>query len=320
MPPGPGPLSPAQTRLGVNPVLTSLVRGFDNEEQAFDKLFPIINVPARAGTIVEFDPEAFRKTDTRRAPGARRERKSSGYGKKLYACTQRALDGTVPVEDLEEAAAVPGIDMQRAEVMTTMEMMSLQIEVEAAELATNSANYPAGHHIALNGNARWDNDASKPNKAIAVGRQKIRQGIGRRPNVLVLGYSVFEALCNHKEILDRVRYTETLKRDGTPSVDEMNLAAYFKVEKVVVGAMMSGEAGDFEDVWGKHAILAYSDSGSTTKRTPSFGYTYRREGYPIARSGWLDETCDTWVYPVTSEDTPVIVGNAAGYLLSSVVA
>ena len=315
----PGPMSPAETRLGVNPILTTLIRGFENEVQAFDKLFPIVPVPARAGTIVEFDPEAFRKLDTRRAPGAARAKKASRYGEKLYAVVQRALDGTVPVEDLEEANAVPGIDLAREEVMTTMEQISLQIEVEAAELATASANYPAGHHVALNGAARWDHEDSDPAAAIATGVQKIRQGIGRQPNLLVLGYPVYRALVRHKDIIDGVRYTEPLKEDATPRINAMKLASYFEVKEVVVGAVMTGEKGDFEDVWGKNAILAYSDAGSSSRRSPSFGYTYRRMGYPIARQGWLDATCDTWRYPVTTEDTPVIVGNAAGYLLSSVV-
>ena len=317
----PGPLNPSQARGGVEPILTEVARGYKNEERVFDQLFPIVNVPARAGRIIEFQPEDYTKMDTRRAPGANREKASSGYGHASYACVQRALDGTVPIETLEEAAAVPGINMQRVEVMATMDKMSLQIEVAAAELATTAANYANGHHVALAGNSRWDNDASKPNKAVATAIQAIRQGIGRRPNVLVLGYPVYQALCNHKDILDRIRYTEGLKQDGQPSVNEMTLAAYFKVAKVVVGAAMTGEVGDFEDAWGKNAVLAFSDvSPLASMGSPSFGYTYRLRGYPIARPGWLDQTCDTWRYPVTSEDTPVITGNAAGYLFSTAVA
>lgn len=318
MPPS-GPLGGEAARVA-DPVLTTVARGFENKSRVYPYLFPIVEVPQRAGKVVVFDAYDFVKLNTVRAPGANRARGEYRYGSQNYACVQRALDGVLPREDLEEAAAGPGIDMQRVNVMATMNIIDLQVEVAAAELATDSSNYSAGHHTALAGNARWDNDASKPNKAVETACQEIREGIGQKPNILVLGAKVFGALKNHKDVLDSVRPTEGLKADGSPTINEAKLASYFDVERVVVGAAMTGEPGAFVDAWGKHAILAYSDVTPLASRgSPSFGYTYRLRGYPIASPGWYNRDVDSWIYPVTTEDTSVIAGAAGAHLWSSVV-
>lgn len=315
----PGPLSTAQARV-VDPILTSVARGYPNEDRVFPSLFPVVPVPARGGQIIEFNAEDFTKIDTIRAPGAERARASSGYAGKEYACVQRALNGVVSREQLEEAIAVPGINMQSVEIQKTMSIITLQIERAAADLATNSANYSASHHQALAGSARWDHEDSTPNKAVETACQKIRQGIGKKPNVLVLGPSVFGALRNHKSVLDQIIPTQGLKEGAMPLVNEAKLAAYFDVESVVVGYAMTGKPGAFVDVWGKNAVLAFSNvTPLAAMGSPSFGYTYRLNGYPVAEPGWLNPRIDSWEYPVTTEDTPVIAGKDAGYLFSTVV-
>lgn len=315
----PGPLSGTQARV-IDPVLTTVAQGFPSQDLVFPSLLPVVTVAARGGKIIKFNAEDFAKVETVRAPGATRARASSGYGDEDYACVQRALNGVVPREIVEEAAAVPGINMQSLEVQKTMSIISLQIEREAATLATTAANYSASHHEALAGNAQWDHANSKPNKAVETACQKIRQGIGRKPNVLVLGPKVFGALRNHQDVLDQIVPTEGLREGAMPLVNEAKLAAYFDVERVVVGYAMTGEPGNFADVWGKNAVLAFSDITSLAAMgSPSFGYTYRLMGYPVAEPGWFNREIDSWEYPVTSEDTPVIVGKDAGFLFSTAV-
>lgn len=315
----PGALNLQQARV-VDPVLSTVARGYRNAVRAWPDLFPPVEVLARGGKMIEFNPDDFTKVETIRAHGAVIERAEFGYAGKDYACVQRALAGVVPRERVEEAAAVPGINMQSVTVQQTMNVLDLQIEVAAANLATTASNYPSGHTLGLTGNKRWDNDASTPNKAIANGVQKIRQGIGQQPNVLILGYPVFNALQHHEDVIDRIKYTESLRQGGEPIINAEKLASYFGVAKVIVGAAMTGEAGDFSDAWGKNAVLAYSNvTPLASMGSPSFGYTYRLQGYPMVEPGWFDENTKSWVYPITTEDTPAIVGGAAGYLLTAVV-
>ena len=304
----------------VDAPLTAVAKGYRQTEAVRHKLFPRVPVIARGGKIIAFNADDFNKYDTQRAPGANRARAEFGYGSENYAIVQRALDAVVPREQVEEAAAVPGIDLQMVHVNKAMSIIEMQVEREAATLATTAANYSNSHHLALAQNKRWDQANTKPNKEVETARQKIRQGIGMKPNLLVLGPDVFGALCRHDDVLNAIRPTEGLKEDGAPTVNEAKLASYFDVDEVVVGYAMTGKPGDFEDAWGKNAILAFTRPESLANMgTPAFGYSYNLTGYPIVEAGWFDKNVDSWVYPVTAEETPVISAKDAGFLFSTVV-
>jgi len=109
----------ATTRV-IDPIITTVARGYRNAMFAWPLLFPIATVQQRGGKILAFGTEDFVKRDLERAPGARRERLNVGYKGEDYALTQRALDGVLPKERLEEAEAVPGIALGRLTARKTM--------------------------------------------------------------------------------------------------------------------------------------------------------------------------------------------------------
>ena len=313
------PMTTSAARV-VDPVLSTAARGYRNQMHAWNYLFPVVRVMQRGGKVIEFRAEHFQEIGLERAPGADRPQINVGYSSRDFALVQRALDGKVPNEILQDAAAVPGIDYGMTAVRRVMEVVSLQIELRAAALATAAAIYAASNKAALAGDARWDNDASTPAKAVEDAKEAVAQGIGMEPNVLVLGQPVSRALQNHPEVIDRIKHTEGLGEDAMPQVNERKLAAYFGVEMVVVARARKGVPGDFQPIWGKNAVLAYSDlTPLASQGSPSYGYTYRLEGYPVTEPGYFDRSCDSWLYPTTTEDTPEVVGADAGYLFQTVV-
>ena len=105
-----------------------------------------------------------------------------------------------------------------------------------------------------------------------------------------------------------------------PTVNSQKLASYFDVDMVIPARARSGVPGAFTPIWGKNAVLGFSDvSPLASQGSPSFGYAYRLEGYPISNPGWYDNKCDSWLYPTTTYDTPEIVGKDAGFLFQTVV-
>ena len=83
------------------------------------------------------------------------------------------------------------------------------------------------------------------------------------------------------------------------------LASYFNVDQVIAARARVGEPGAFKPIWGKNAVLAYSDvTPLASMGSPSFAYCYRLEGYPVSNPGWYDNKCDSWLYPTTTYDTP----------------
>lgn len=129
-----------------------------------------MSVAQRGGKVVEFGAEDFLELGIDRAPGADRAQIHFGHSSQSYAITQRALDGKVPREVLEEASAVPGIDYSRAAIQKTMEAVSLQVEIAAASLATKAANYEADHKSDLVAAAQWSHADSTPAKAVETAK------------------------------------------------------------------------------------------------------------------------------------------------------
>lgn len=308
-------MTTSQARV-IDPVLTQVAQGYQNAQVVYPALFPIVPVGARGGKIIAFGREDFRLYNTGRTPGANTRRVNYGYQGASYALEQHALEGQVPFELLQDANAVPGIDMARVAVNKTQNIVDLAAEKAAADLATNPANYAAGNKVTLSGTSQWSDHAnSDPVNDVETAKEAVRAKIGRRPNTMVIAAAVESQLRQHPKIIDRIKYTG---RDvPTPEL----LASLFGLNRVVVGdAVYEDASGNLVDCWGTSVVLAYTETGGLADMgLPSYGYTYRLRGYPIVETTYQDRNAKSWIYPVTDERAPVIAGADAGYLISGAV-
>lgn len=307
-------MTPGQARV-IDPILTTAAQGYQNNQMIGTALFPIVPVDQRGGKIITFGKEDFMLYNTGRSPGANTKRVSYGYAGDPYALEQHALEGQVPMEYMQDANAVPGIDAGRMAVMKTQNIIALSTEKQQADLATNASNYAASNKATLSGTDQWDNDASKPSSAVSDAIDTVRSKVGKRANTVILGPEVFSALKNHPAIIDRIKHT------GRDVVTAELLASLWDVRRVLVGdAVYASDAGEFSDVWGKSVIVAYTEVGSLQDMgLPSYGYTYQLRGFPIVEETYYDKPAKSWIYPVTDERKPVIAGALAGFLFSAVV-
>lgn len=301
----------------VDPVLTTVAQGYRNAEFIGIKLFPYVPVNQRGGKIITFGKEDFALYATGRAPGASTKRVQYGYAGNPYALEQHSLEGMVPFELMQEAEAVPGIDLGRGAVTKTQNIISLRLEKAQADLATAAANYPVGNKTTLAGASQWSDygATSDPVGDIEAARDAVRAKIGKRPNTINLGAAVWSKLRNHPKVVDRIKYT------GRDSATPELLANLFGVKEVNVGDAIYDNNGNFADVWGKFVVVAYTETASLPEQgTPSYGYTYRLGGFPVVEQPYMDRNAKSWIYPVTDEVSPVIAGATAGYLISGAVA
>ena len=310
----------------VDPILSNVARGYRHAAHIWPILFPLVLVMQRAGKIITFGKESFRRYNAIRAPGSTRLRLNFGYEADDYLIQQIALDGQEPREHLQEAAAVPGIDVGHRASQGAMAAASLQIEYAASKLAATAGNYSAAHRIALVGSSQWSHADSNPADAVITRKELIAKDIGMEPNILVLGISVYRTLCSNEKVIDRIKHMTVIGKDDEAVVNEMTLAAYFKVPRVVVGVSRyyDDATEEFKAMWDNVAILAYSDVSSLAEAEgdmgkPSFGYAYRLRNFPEVQEPWFDKTCDSWIYPVTEETQPVIAGKDAGVIFTNVV-
>lgn len=310
--------TPAQARV-IDPILTAIARAAAMQSSPVaDILFPIVPVGARGGRVISFGNEDFRLISSARAPGANTKRVQFGYTSGAYFLTDYSLEGSVPIEILQEGLAVPTINHATVAITKVRNMMALEREKQCADLALNAALYGANNKLTLTSTDRWDQydqAASDPIADIQAAREAIRAQIGVRPNVLTLGPKVLTALRSHPKILDRLS-TSTDRSPATLA----QLQALLEIETVVEGGMIFHNGTAFVDVWGTYAHLAYTPPRSLAEMgSPSFGYTYQLEEYPVAEEQYYERNEKTWYFPVTDARQPVLAGASAGFLFTTAV-
>lgn len=307
----------SQARM-VDPVLTSAAKGYSNNALVGGTLFPTVAVSSRGGKVTQFGKEAFMLYATGRSPGQNTKRITFGYDGFSYALESHSLEGLLPIETMQEADAVPGIDMASTTVNGVQDIIALRLEKQRADVARDASKYAGTNKLTLSGTAQWSDysGVSDPIADVEKGKEAVRKRIGKRPNVGVMGAAVFSALKQHPKMIERTKYTG---RD-VPTVEL--LASFFDLQKIEVGdAIYADDAGNFADVWGKDFVLAYVEIGTVAERgKPSYGYTYQLAGYPLVEESYYERNVKSWVYPVTDEVAPVMVGADAGYLITNAVA
>lgn len=122
----------------------------------------------------------------------------------------------------------------------------------------------------------WSNPNSDPIGDIAKKATDIQETTGKRPNKLVIGQRVFDALKNHPDILDRIKYTQK----GIVTIDL--LAMLFEVDQILIaGAIKNsaakGQDADMEFIFGKNALLCYTTDRPSLKKATA-GYIFAWKG------------------------------------------
>lgn len=128
---------------------------------------------------------------------------------------------------------------------------------------------------------KWSDGNADPIKNVRDAKRSVRQSTGFEPNKLVLGRPVYDALVDHPDIIDRVKYGQTA---GAPAQANLQvLAQLFEVEQVLVmnaieNTAKEGATAAHNFIGGAKAMLCYA-APTPGLMTPSAGYTFSWTGY-----------------------------------------
>ncbi len=309
-------MTPTEARI-VDPILSTVAKGYQNNEMVASVLFPTVQVPLRGGKIIQFGKEAFMLYGSQRAPGENTKRIRFGYAGEPYSLSDFSLEGVVPIEVDQEASAGPGIDLGAGAVGDVSAIMALRLEKQSADIARNATSYGVNNKIVLAGTDQWSDPASDPIEDVEAAKEAVRSSTGKRPNTMVLGALVFAKLKNHPKIIERIKYT------GRDVATVELLASLFGLQRVTVGdAIFSNDEGTaFTDVWGRDVVIAYTNLATVQSGgLPSYGYTYQLNGYPLVEEAYFDRNAKSYIYPVTRAEAPVMASSSAGFLIQNAVA
>lgn len=295
----------------IEPILSEHARGYRQASLIGRMLFPLAPVGQYGGQVIEFDKSSFKLYNSRRGYGAATKRIKFGYQGKPYAIVPSALEAVVPRELMRDASQVPGINLGSRAVNTVLRSITLEHEYNCAQIARNAANYDANHKVAVA--KSWNDPTSDPVGDVEAGKEAIRQSIGVRPNTLEIPAMALSALKKHPDLLNRAAVTNI----KVVNIDLLKVV--FEIENIIIGdGVVAGEDDSFGDIWGEDVVLAYVSAGSdadANAEEPSYGYTYLIEGHPLVEVPYYDNNAKSWVYGVSYDNSPVLSGMTAGFLI-----
>lgn len=129
---------------------------------------------------------------------------------------------------------------------------------------------------------QWNDANSTPIENVRAAKTAVLQLTGVEPNTLIMGQQVFDALIDHPDIVDRVKYGQS--GVGKPAdIDVAELVALFKIPRIFImksiqNTAREGAANAHSFIGGKKALMCYA-APSPGLMTPSAGYTFSWTGY-----------------------------------------
>ncbi|KUM03525.1 hypothetical protein KIF53_13290 [Chromobacterium subtsugae] len=297
----------------VDPVLTSLARGYRNAQYIGENLFPIAPMDKEAGIIPLFGKEAFMLWETERAIRGKTNVMIADDPNTLDVVL-REHDLSYPVDHREQAESMFNEEAKAAK--RVKDAIDLRREVAAAILAQNPKTYLPGAKVALSGSSKWANGGGDPIKDVEDGKEVVRQRTGMRPNTAVIGASAYATLKFHPKL------ATALGSQERKLITLEHLKALWGVEDIFIGeALASDGRGATGDIWGDNVVLAYVAKPAAgtdgDADIPSFGYTLRKRNMPETdkydgEGGKVRYVRHTDIYKL------VVVGADAGYLIADV--
>lgn len=279
---------PTRQQIHIDRPLTNISVAYMQDASNFiaDKVFPIIPVQKQSDTYFQYNrDDFFRDEAAERAKGSESaggdydvEQAPPYFAKKwafhMDVTEEDRVNADDPLKPNEDATEfVSQKLLLRRENLWAQQYFKGDVWGKQIQ---GSDNPTAGQTL------QFDNHASDPIKIITDQNVNMAERTGYKPNTLVLSPYVFNALKNHPDILDRIKYTQK----GIVTTDL--LATLFEVENVYIpwavqNTQIKGrgngalEPTPMNFIMGKHMLLMYVEKNPGLKK-PSAGYTFAWTG------------------------------------------
>jgi hypothetical protein len=284
-------MNPTQSDLHVNVPLTNISIAYMQSADAYiaDKVFPVVPVQKQSDMYWKYNKAEWRRTDVeKRAPST----ESPGVGWHVttdnYFASVYAVHKDIDDQLRANADSNFSLDRDSTNFVTNQLLLKRDLDWNNKYFKTGVWNTD---RVGVSGSPtgtqfkQWDQAGSTPIEDVTSQIVAFRQASGYAPNVMVIGAYVLQALRNHAEILDRIKYTER------GIVTEDLIASLFGVKKLLVTYATFTQTPEFQNPatteanatysfigGGKSALLAYSPDRPSLME-PAAGYTFTWNGY-----------------------------------------
>ena len=193
-----------------DPVLTNLLVGYLQSEDRFvaSRAFPSVPVPNKNGEYNVWTKKYWFLNGLKvRAPGGPFTQIDAGVETDTFATIQYAGESTVD-DETQANSQIPGPSLIQSKVKLLSQQSLIKKEVQFAAVAM-AANWGTSGSVTAKFNLHGTSD---PWKDIAdTANRTVSNNTGVEVNTAVMGYIVHNRLCNHPDLIDRLKYTTAIK-------------------------------------------------------------------------------------------------------------
>lgn len=292
------PMNPTLNAVHISRPLTNISIAFRQSAADFvaDRVFPLIPVQKQADQYFIYDRSFWYRSEMqKRAPGtesagADYKLTTGNYFADVFALHKdiadqiRANEDSPLSSDRDATEWLTGLALIKKEKDFANKYMKGGVWTFEADGVASSATAAGSFdptNASNNDKLHWSDANSNPIEDVRQAKRFIKQRTGMNANVLTMGQVVYDALVDHPDIIDRIKYGQTA---GAPAMATRDsLARLFEVDEINIasGVENTGVEGAAESnnfIVGKHALLTYRPARPSIL-TPSAGYTFGWTGY-----------------------------------------
>ena len=232
---------------------------------------------------------------------------------------QDERDADEPINDIEETAA-----------MQVAEHLLIDMEQEAVDLLSTSANYASGLSTSLTtGSTTWVDPGGDPIQVIKDAKVAVRAASGQIPMDIAMAWEAVEALRIHPTLIGRIVYTGTQLPDAL-MLSLLGLANLHTAKAIKNTANEGASGGDsLSTIWSDNCVLYYNNPAKGRK-VMTFArtfmcqdlYTYRYEDFKRGGgAGRIKVVEQGWEYnlKLIAKDSSSSAKAVAGYLIANCI-
>lgn len=324
--------------LYVDPILTNLSVGFQDQSLYGAELFPITPVNTQSGRYRVFDRSDWLIMEDRREPGTiAREVRGRKWSEDTFKTSEHSLQGAVLDEENQQLQSLGGlanpafggalqVDPHADATKLITRAILLRHESKVSTLLRDTSQYPVANTVTLSGTSQWDNltggtypyVTSDPVANILTGMRAVWTATRRYPNVLAIPTMGMSYIENHPRVTDRFKNFRLTQPDAFQLLTGFE-GRVINVDSVYNSADNVDATPSVTDFWGKDVWLGIVDP-QPGLFTQTFAKTFAQiypDGSIRPVDRWREEARKADVIRVSMKYDLKIVSNIAGYLIKT---
>lgn len=299
---------PLKSQLHVDQLLSNIAVKYQNQGFIHDKVFPMVPVK-KSSDLYRTYTKNWKVPATDRVPGGLAREHDFEVGTSNYALEKHALKMYIPDTAQDNYDLT---DLRSDATIDLTEKIMMRKELACAALFT-STSWSLG--VSLAAGDAWATSTGLPINQFDTGTATVLANSGVKPNFAIVPLNSYNALKNHTQIVDRVKYTSR-------EISEAIVGALLGIPSMLVpniyyDAAAQGLAESSTAIWSQNFVFMGHRAASPGFFNLSSGYMFQKNK-PLVRR-WREEEREAEAIEVDCEYQFKVVASLTGYYFKGTI-